>query len=329
MNYKLWLKTLFISFFSILIIFLYLIHDKYHNNDLNSKENLLKCHPDIIFAGDSRAERNLNVNHALKVLNKKECKIINIAISSGTPTMIEDLLNKYPTIFSKSKLIVSISPVHLNDNSKSINYFTRSMISKLTFFEQIKTFFPFDINTLLTHYSLNFQQLQIKDYLFKKENNNLSLSLKDKNFGFFGVDSAQAFNNIKTEDWYNSPFFINYKDGGIKYKIIENSLKNLKKGVKKLYVYSAPYDESIFNDKKGRKLYDFEISFKEKLQRICEENNITCKQYLHLEELDHSDFYDAAHLNVKGSKKFTTILLRDFGLVPMPDKNNIKRRKIK
>lgn len=313
MNYKLWVHTYLISLCFLFFIVTYTLHDRYPNYDLMNKEYLIKqCSPNIVFAGDSRAERQLNVEVASKFLSKKKCEIVNVAISSGNPIMLEYLIDKYPYIFKNAIVILSISANQLNDNAIKNNYYTYSMISKLSYIEQLRVFLPQNYKYLFQYYYVNFEYLFYD--MFHKEFKQTFMTIENnEEFGFFAVN--EKYKDINISDWDNSPFYINYADGGLKYKVLENSLKKINNKVKKLYIYTAPFVPQMFHsNKKGENLLRFELSFKEKIKRICTDNNIECRNYLYIDELSKEFFYDPAHLNIHGSNIFTKYILKDFNI---------------
>ena len=59
---------------------------------------------------------------------------------------------------------------------------------------------------------------------------------------------------------------------------------------------------------------NFEKLFKTRIMDICYKNNITCINYLKINELNDSHFYDGAHTNKNGAIIFTKKVLKDFGL---------------
>ncbi len=314
MNSKKWVQLLGI-FFTVGTIFLfvigYIFHNKYPNNALIHKEYLIKNYqPKIIFAGDSRSERQLNVLQTAKLLNLRKGEVINIATSSGDPLMINNLIDKYPPKFRNSILIVSISANQINDNAKKIKYFTYSMIAKMSYFEQLLTFVPTNATTLLKYYVYN-----VKAYSINKIfNSNKTSDSFVESFGFNGIEKKLDINTINIKKQIKNPWYENYSDGGIKYTLLSQSLKELKTKVKKLYVFTAPFAPKYINLIQDSKLLTYEKSFQNKIKNICIDNNITYKNYLVLDELNNEYFYDSAHLNLIGSKIFTKIILNDFGI---------------
>lgn len=313
---KFLLLTLLNPIIIILIItFALFINAYYPKNDLNEKEYLIKDYePMIIFAGDSRAERQLNVKEAQNLLNLNDGDIVNIAMSSADAIMLNYLIDKYPEKFKNKTLILSLSANQLNDNAKDPGYFSFAMISKLNLLTQLKTFFPQNIQLLRQYYSINckFFIKSFFNYEPVKED-----SYKNT-YGFNPINKYLNTREIDLEHLSKNPWYTNYKDGDIKYKTIEKSLLELKNKVGKLYIYTAPFAPSYIDLIKNDRLLENELSFKNKVKQICELYNINYINYLTIEELKDENFYDISHLNVEGSIIFTKRILKDFGIL----KNN-------
>lgn len=305
---KLFSNIVFVFVFVFMILFIYLVHDKFQNNALLHKEYLVKEYkPKVIFSGDSRSERQLNVESATELLNLNDGEVVNIAISSGDPIMISNLIDKYPSKFQNAILFLSISANQMNDNAKAVGYFTDSMISKLDLHAQISTFFPNNVETLFRYY-LHIVQNYIKDLAKINQNSNEFMNT----FGFNGIDKKLDINNIKLNILEQNPWYQNYSDGGMKYQLVEKSLIKIKKNTKSLYVYTAPFSPRYIEVIKNSNLLKNEISFKSRIKDICENNRIKYKNYLVVDELEDRYFYDVAHVNIEGSRIFTKTILTDF-----------------
>ena len=312
MSYKKWLKILFALFMiGLLCIFIigYIVHDKFPNDSLAEKEYLIKeYHPTIVFGGDSRAERQLNPIEAKKIL-KTDNDIINIATSAGDSLMTEYLIDKYPNKFKDAILILSVSANQINDNAISLGAFSYSMISKLSYIDQLKIFIPKKPITLIKYYLHNIKIILKILISWNHINNKFEDTL-----GFHGVTGILKSDKINIELELTNPLYLNYSDAGIKYILLDNSLQRIKKKVKKLYVYTAPFSPKYIEIIKPSILYKYEISFKKLIKKICVDNDISYKNYLVLEELKDQHFYDTSHLNKEGSKIFTKIVLKDFNI---------------
>ena len=307
MNNKQWVNLFFIGLFLLVIISLissFFLHDKFQESSLRNKEYLIKENkPKIIFAGDSRAERQLSVSTALDVLSYSKGDIINIAISSGDPIALNYLVDKYPVKFKNAVIVLSVSANQLNDNSKSRGYFTNRMISKLSYKEKIITFIPNNISTLLGYY-----YSIVRPHLTTK-------SQFRESYGFNPIDGTLHKKSAHKRSVEKNPWYEDYVDGGLKHKLIGNSLSELSNKVKELYVYTAPFAPSYLAAMKEGRTLSFERSFKSKITSLCNKYNLTCINYLKVDELDDLHFYDGAHTNKDGAIIFTKKIIKDFRLI--------------
>jgi hypothetical protein len=305
--YKLFLLT----FFSILIIFItfYAFHNKYHNNSLISKEYLIKfLEPTLIFAGDSRAERQLNPEIAANLLNIEINKVVNIAVSSGDSLMIEDLINKYPQKFKNAILIISISQNQLNDNAKREGYFSNDMISKLPFWDQIRIFSTSNQDTLLKYYKNN-----IEYYL--KQLFNIKLvyyNAFENTNGFYGINKNFDYNSYSNVNYNDIPWYENYNNELIKINLLKKNLINIKNSVRDLYIYTGPILPKHLDNIRDTNDFNIEMKTQDSLKDLCKELNIKYKSYAFDNRFVNENFYDPFHLNKIGANIFTEILLKDF-----------------
>lgn len=314
MNSKKYLLKLFsigFLFFIIIIFIFYIVHNKYDNNSLHTKEYLVKNNkPKIIFSGDSRAERQLNPILANKLLEFIDGDVVNIAVSSGDPLMIEELIAKYPDSFKDSIVVISISQNQLNDGSKSIGYFSNSMISKMSFFEQITTFSANYFNTLLKYYMRNIFSLVQEAIGYKRNIEDFKST-----FGFNPIDSIFDENKFNIDELKKNSWYENYYNKQIKIKLLKAALFNIKRNVKQLYVYIPPLSPKVMQIIKNSNYYNIELDMEKSLQVICHDLNINYKSYSFDERFDNKDFYDPFHLNKLGANIFTTILLKDIEML--------------
>lgn len=317
MKAKEYIQKLFLLIFIIILTIFstaYFFHDKFNNNALKNKEYLIKdFEPNLIFAGDSRAERQLIPEIASDLLNINTNKIVNIAVSSGDALMIEYLMGKYPDKFKNATLIISISQNQLNDNAKKPGYFSFNMISELSFIEQITIFLPNNTETLLKYYRSNIFQY-LKNLL--NINNSYSKDFKETN-GFNGIDKKFDYSIYSIRDIKINPWYENYKNKFIKINLLKKSLENIKKSVKTLYVYTGPISPKHLEVSNNTNYFNIEMEMQFSLENLCKELNINYKSYTFDKRFTNEDFYDSTHLNIHGAKKFTEILLDDLNKITL------------
>ncbi len=313
--YKQWvtrkLPLVAISIAVITLVPLYLLNMNFRDTNLCGKEYLLKKNPKIIFAGDSRAERQLNPLVAGKLLHLDKDDVVNIAVTAGDPLMIENLIDKYPQVFNNATMILCISANQINDGAKGRKYFSTAMISKLNIFEQIYMLLPFNFRTWKNYYRSALYQI------FKIEKDGCNNEFEETN-GFYPVSgeidiqdfakNADSTRNNKT----NHPWYIDYNSSGEKIRLLRESLQSIAPRVGELIIFTGPFDPSYLNSIRNSPLYEYEMDFETKLAAMCRELHITFKRFAEHPLLQDKDFYDSAHLNAAGADLFTEIIIREF-----------------
>ncbi|MGD9638899.1 MAG: hypothetical protein AB7U85_07550 [Alphaproteobacteria bacterium] len=310
MSYRKYLLRVLL--FSIINIFLILSLAAYLNKDYESdvlfdKEYLLKTNPQIIFAGDSRAEMHLDPDVAVAFLDMKNGDVINIAQSSGDILVVNDLAVRFPNKFINATLIVSISANQLNDGAKTPVYFPNSMIAKMNIFEQIQMFIPKNAETLFAYYYSNIEQ-KIKKILginLKKPNHKY-----DNHRGFKINDKMASLERmISKKDINNHPWYQNYNYYGLKHQLIKDALSSLKKRVKRLVVYTGTFAPTYIKNIENTNVWESEVVFQKALFEICKDLDIEFINFVDYSDFEDKLFSDEAHFNYEGAKVFTKILL--------------------
>jgi len=291
-----------------------LLNMNFRDDSLCGKEYLLGKNPKIIFAGDSRAERQLNPLVASRLLHLDKDDVVNIAVTAGDPLMIEGLIDRYPEVFSKATVILSLSANLINDGAKGRKYFSTAMIAKLTVFQQISMLLPFHFRTWKNYYrSALYQVLGIQ----RDDCNN---EYTETN-GFYPVSgeidvealngtavNADTAGNCKT----NHPWYMEYNSSGRKAQLLRQSLQAIAPRIGKLIVFTGPFNPSYLRSISNSPLYEYEMDFETKLAAMCRELHIPFKRFTEHPLLRDQNFYDSAHLNAAGADLFTEIVTGEF-----------------
>lgn len=316
--YKKWVtRTLPLAAIAIAIFTLVplsLLNMNFQDDSLCGKEYLLQKNPEIIFAGDSRAERQLNPLVASRLLHLDKDDVVNIAVTAGDPLMIEPLIDRYPEVFSQATVILSISANLINDGAKGRKYFSTAMIARLSVLEQISMLLPFDFRTWKNYYRAALYQV------FNIEGDDCNNEYAATN-GFYPVSGEinvkaltatpvdpDAAQNGKT----NHPWYMNYDSSGRKVQLLRQSLQAMAPRVGRLIVLTGPFNPSYLRSIRNSPLYEYEMDFQTKLAAICRELRIPFKSFTEHPLLGDQNFYDSAHLNAAGADLFTEIVIREF-----------------
>ncbi|RJX34521.1 MAG: hypothetical protein C4531_03865 [Desulfurivibrio sp.] len=291
-----------------------LLNMNFRDDSLCGKEYLLQKNPQLIFAGDSRAERQLNPLVASRLLHLDKDDVVNIAVTAGDPLMLEGLIDRYPEVFSQATVILSLSANLINDGAKGRKYFSTAMIAKLTVFEQISMLLPFDFRTWKNYYRSALYQV------FEIEGDDCNKEYAETN-GFYPVsgeidvkvlagtaENADAGGDKNT----NHPWYMNYHSTGRKAQLLRQSLQAIAPRIGKLFVLTGPFDPSYLRSIRNSPLYEYEMDFETKLAAMCRELQIPFKSFTEHPLLGDQNFYDSAHLNAAGADLFTEIVIREF-----------------
>lgn len=302
MLYKKFLSTkllpIQITFFIVFFVLVLFVEFFYIDRSLQTKSYLINDSSQIVFAGDSRAERQLNPVLARKLLNNEN--IVNIAVSGGDVVMIANLIRRSSLLFKNKILIISISQNQINDGAKDIGYFTNAMISKISLKNKISIFFP--------------EHLKLLKYFYIKSIKNIIPIKKHKlknTYGFYPITNIYNPSNEKN-NFDNHPLYKNWYSNGVKYNLVYDALKFIKASTKSLYLYTGPIAPS-FKTIMYPKQQVIENDFDQMMNKLANTLNIPYINYTFKKtDLQDTHFSDYIHLNKYGAEIFTKMIIKDF-----------------
>jgi hypothetical protein len=281
---------------------MHLGHQNFEDRTVLEKQYLLKNDPTIIFAGDSRAERHLVPQIATDILNQPMGKIVNIALAGADPLMLLPIVRNNPKTFKNALVIISMSANQFNDGALKRGYFSKSMISKLSYSQQFEAFFPSHIKTLQDYYKTAIIQLFTSPQPPKR--------LFESSYGFMAVDGKLDSESLNLYRLKKNPWYKNFKISNTKKQLISSALQQINMQCGSLFVISAPFPPSYLKIIKGEDLDQFEIDFQQQLKETCNHLDILYHSFQNIEGLHDHHFYDSSHLNVEGAKIFTKHLIK-------------------
>lgn len=272
-------------------------HKGFEDRSGLSKEALLDWSPTLVFAGDSRSQRHLVPKVASRVLGLGEKSVVNLGNAAADPLMFLSTVIRNPKAFENATVVLSISANQLNDGALKRGYFSKAMISRMTYTEQFGVFFPGYIKTLQDYYQTAVEQL-----FSKGERLPLSAIPLQGFLAIDGVLNPEEMNifRLKKNPWYKS---FNIK--GLKASHVAWSLSELNSRCGKILVFSAPFAPSYLKAIEGDELELFEKDFQDTLSGICQKIGILYAAFDSVEGLDDKHFYDSSHLNRSGAELFT------------------------
>ncbi|WP_156898702.1 hypothetical protein [Bradyrhizobium erythrophlei] len=109
---------------------------------------LLRSQPELIFAGESRTEYQVDPALAAEILGKPNEVAVNIAYDAGEPMAVLAAAHQYPEVFRKAHVVVSVAPFIFNEGVQSAAVYPLDVVAQLSINEQLTTFLPLRIGTL-------------------------------------------------------------------------------------------------------------------------------------------------------------------------------------
>lgn len=109
---------------------------------------LMQSKPDLIFAGESRTEYQVDAELAAKMTGRHIGAAVNIAYDAGEPLAMLAAIRQQPGLFSGAHVVISVAPFIFNEGVRSAAVYPLDVAARLSVFEQMTSFFPLRIGTL-------------------------------------------------------------------------------------------------------------------------------------------------------------------------------------
>lgn len=116
---------------------------------LAKKLPLLKTHPSLIFAGDSRTEYQVDPVLAAQLTGKPRGDVVNIAYQAGDALALLAAVRREPDLFRDAHVVTSVSPFIFNEGVRSAAVYPQDVAARLSVAEQMTGFLPLRIGTLI------------------------------------------------------------------------------------------------------------------------------------------------------------------------------------
>jgi hypothetical protein len=128
------------------------IADRVHDDVpalLAVKLPLLASRPELIFAGESRTIYQVDPNLAAQLIGKPNGAAVNIAYDAGEPLALLAAMQREPDRFAKAHVVVSVAPFLFNEGVRSAAVYPQDVVARLGVVEQMSSFLPLRIGTLI------------------------------------------------------------------------------------------------------------------------------------------------------------------------------------
>lgn len=291
------------------------ISRNYTDQSAAARVGWLAYRPDLIFAGDSRAERGFDPAIAERELGWRAGKAVNIAVGGADPTQLLQIVRAYPDHFAQSILIVSVSPFHVNDGIKQGGYYSHATMAATNPLRLMVDFLPDNPSMLLNYTTREFRRL-----LFERQE---VRSLEDVRIDpRFRVEiDVERFNGTSEQFNLGMPnlgrgWFVDWRTNGPRKKVLERTLAELKERVFLLGVVHAPYAPTYLAAADGDGIPDANAirEFDRILEAIAARVGFTYRSYAFETNWSDMEFSDTSHLNQVGAADFTARVVRDLHL---------------
>ena len=110
---------------------------------------LLQSRPELIFAGESRTEYQVDAELAAKLMGRPAGAVVNIAYDAGEPLAVLAAIRQQPESFEPAHVVLSVAPFIFNEGVRSAAVYPQDVIARLGVFEQMTSFLPLRIGTLI------------------------------------------------------------------------------------------------------------------------------------------------------------------------------------
>src|SRR3954468_8924553 len=110
---------------------------------------LLQSRPELIFGGESRTVYQVDASLTAQLIGKPQGSAVNIAYDAGEPLALLAAMRRDPEKFRRAQVVVSVAPFLFNEGVKSAAVYPQDVAARLGVAEQMMTFLPLRVGTLI------------------------------------------------------------------------------------------------------------------------------------------------------------------------------------
>jgi hypothetical protein len=307
--YKLLLALVPVFLLALFIVIVDMYSDHVFNPAIDNKIRILTKHvnPDIIIAGDSRAERQV----IPKLINSRfNMKSINIATSNGDITTTYYALKKHDLLDKPITVIISASFYQINDSAIDRGYISMAEVINMSVLDKYMIFkaHPSELYSL---YASGFMSM-----LQKKAINSLTEKSLLNDLGFLAVTGNLKLPiNYSVDPMTTShAWYKNMSIRGVRWRIYRETLKMMGSSKCNFIIYQPPVSDAFRSKVRNSEIEKYEKEYSRMIiDEVGKYNNIKVLDYFSQNPpvLSNVDYYDPQHLNKTGAEKFTIYLMQD------------------
>jgi hypothetical protein len=110
---------------------------------------LLASRPELIFGGESRTAYQVDPALAARLIGKPLGAAVNIAYDAGEPLALLAAMRRERDLFQEAHVVVSVATFLFNEGVRSAAVYPQDVLSRLGVFEQMVSFLPLRVGTLI------------------------------------------------------------------------------------------------------------------------------------------------------------------------------------
>lgn len=110
---------------------------------------LLSSHPELIFAGESRTEYQVDPRLAAQLIGKPQGSAVNIAYDAGEPLAALAAMRRQPDAFRNAHVVISVAPFLFNEGVRQAVFNPQDVTARLGVLRQMTTYLPLRAGTLI------------------------------------------------------------------------------------------------------------------------------------------------------------------------------------
>jgi hypothetical protein len=267
---------------------------------LATKLPLLQLRPELIFAGDSRTYYEVDAALAAQLMGKPPGAAVNIAYEAGEPLAVLAAIHRQPARFEKTRLVINLTAPILNEGVRTAGSNPQDVTARLGVAEQMATFLPLRIGTLIRFVREAFRSRLAADQHIA------DTGPLPADFGLIKLRSSPDYkwpDNISTH-----AFYAGWSLSGPKSRYEIEALCETVKLVRRLTVVFPPwavrYDRNA--DPVWRDMEKESVALIENAGRRCGFDVLDIQS---VPGLTQENFFDESHINESGVPIYTRYLM--------------------
>jgi hypothetical protein len=262
---------------------------------------LLQSWPELIFAGDSRTVCQIDPGLVAQLIGKPLGSAVNIAYEAGDPLALLAAIRYLPDRFQKAQVVVSVAPFLFNEGVRSAAVYPQDVAARLGVVEQMSSFLPLRIGTLIRFIREAF------DARLAADQHVADLGPQPPAFGLKTLDRTQADDRWLTEMGSHA-HYADWNLSGPKARFEIGALCDMVALTRKLTVVMPPWAPR-YDRARDPSWRDKDDQFAELVVAAGRRCGFDVLNVQSVPGLGQSNFGDEMHVNVSGVAIYTRYIV--------------------